>query len=424
MILIYKSIRVRYIGFFRSCTERAAMCEHDRAKSILQTDVSSSRRRRLWELPANCHCPIIGVCLPLTVLRRLVGKVATLTNESDDYDLHVWTVHECASRNRMAELLQRTLDERFAGVIRTFKDARDGTALMALWRRAVDSGDTAGSFWAALSHPRCDAWLTEAIVRDMHMIQHQAGASVRVDVGRFAALQKQNGQLAAELEQTRDKTARAAEIKAKEAARLGEQNVQLRADLAQRDATIEALRRQLEALEAALPDMRDRERLLRRVEELEAREQALGDKMVQLRQRMARERQEAAVPAMPAIVAVPVAPLESAAARMALADKTVLCVGGRSSNVPNYRDLLEKEGARFMHHDGGVEQASELLDTSLAAADLVICQTGCISHQAYWRVKDFCKRTGKRCLFVDNPSTSSLSVCLRKVAEPVAQPVS
>ena len=52
------------------------------------------------------------------------------------------------------------------------------------------------------------------------------------------------------------------------------------------------------------------------------------------------------------------------------------------------------------------------IQASLAAADLVICQTGCISHNAYWRVKDFCKRTGKRCVFVNNPSASSLSKSL------------
>jgi hypothetical protein len=39
---------------------------------------------------------------------------------------------------------------------------------------------------------------------------------------------------------------------------------------------------------------------------------------------------------------------------------------------------------------------------------LVICQTGCISHDAYWRVKDHCKRTGKPCVFVENPGTASL----------------
>lgn len=43
-------------------------------------------------------------------------------------------------------------------------------------------------------------------------------------------------------------------------------------------------------------------------------------------------------------------------------------------------------------------------DAAFAAAGRVICQTGCISHGAYWRVKDDCQRTGKRCVFVELPS--------------------
>jgi hypothetical protein len=397
------------------------MCEQANGKVCLAHDeAGGSRRRRLWELPTNCHCPLVGVCLPLALLRRLVNKVVVRPVEGDDYDVHVWAVHECASRNRLSELLQRTLDERYAAVLRQFRSLRDAPALQAAWRQAVERGDVAGPFWATLTHPRCDLAMIENVVRDMHMIQHQAGASARVDLNRFAELQTANAGLARELEQTRDKAARAADARVRELTRLNEQSAQLRSELAQRDTVVESLQRELYALKAALPDMRDRERLLRRVDELEAREQALTDKMAQLRLRMARERQEAAAPASVPLPGPAASAPSAAEMALDLADKTVLCVGGRSGNVPNYRELLEKEGARFMHHDGGLEQASELLDTSLAAADLVICQTGCISHQAYWRVKDFCKRTGKRCLYVDNPSTSSLSICLRKVAMPLA----
>jgi hypothetical protein len=91
-----------------------------------------------------------------------------------------------------------------------------------------------------------------------------------------------------------------------------------------------------------------------------------------------------------------------------LRDKAVLCVGGRTASVPVYRQLIEVRGARFLHHDGGEEDAAGQLDAHLAAADLVICQAGCISHNAYWRVKDHCRRTGKRCVFVDRPSASGL----------------
>lgn len=48
-------------------------------------------------------------------------------------------------------------------------------------------------------------------------------------------------------------------------------------------------------------------------------------------------------------------------------------------------------------------QPADSLDANLAAADLVICQTGCISHDEYWRVQDHCRRTGKPCILVDQP---------------------
>jgi hypothetical protein len=111
----------------------------------------------------------------------------------------------------------------------------------------------------------------------------------------------------------------------------------------------------------------------------------------------------------PAMRAVPIT--------LSLNHKIVLCVGGRSGSIANYRDVVERVGGRFVHHDGGIEDRSNILDASLAAADLVICQTGCISHNAYWKVKDFCKRTGKRCVFVENPSVSSLTRGLEEMAK-------
>jgi len=101
----------------------------------------------------------------------------------------------------------------------------------------------------------------------------------------------------------------------------------------------------------------------------------------------------------------------------ALNDRAVLCVGGRSASVPAYRQVIERTGGRFLHHDGGEEDKVAQLDATLAAADLVICQTGCVSHDAYWRVKDHCKRTGKRCLFVDNPSRAALERALQRALQ-------
>jgi len=59
-------------------------------------------------------------------------------------------------------------------------------------------------------------------------------------------------------------------------------------------------------------------------------------------------------------------------------------------------------------------EAPDALESSIAAADLVICQAGCISHGAYWRVQDHCKRTGKACVLVDKPDALRI-VRIRRV---------
>jgi hypothetical protein len=92
-----------------------------------------------------------------------------------------------------------------------------------------------------------------------------------------------------------------------------------------------------------------------------------------------------------------------------LSGKSILCVGGRSGSIDSYRQVIEQRGGRFLHHDGGLEESLHRIDGFLAAADLVICQAGCISHNAYWRVKEQCKRTGKPCIYMKNSGASGLS---------------
>lgn len=45
---------------------------------------------------------------------------------------------------------------------------------------------------------------------------------------------------------------------------------------------------------------------------------------------------------------------------------------------------------------------------SALAAEVVICQSGCLSHDAYWRVQEYCLRHGKRCLLLESDEVSAL----------------
>ncbi len=147
----------------------------------------ASRRRRLWELGHACHCPLVGVGFPLGVLRKLVDKVTSGKVLADDYEVHVGAVTECGSRNRLSEALQKELERRYAAVLLRFRGAKSTAEVAALWRTAVANGDVAGAFWAGLTHPRCNAELEEQMCRDLHMVQHQAGACVRADIHKFNA---------------------------------------------------------------------------------------------------------------------------------------------------------------------------------------------------------------------------------------------
>lgn len=62
--------------------------------------------------------------------------------------------------------------------------------------------------------------------------------------------------------------------------------------------------------------------------------------------------------------------------------------------------------------------AQPLTAASLAQADWVICQTGCISHDDYWRVQDHCRRTGKPCLLVE-PAEAAASGVPSAAREPI-----
>jgi hypothetical protein len=398
------------------------------------------RRRRIWDLPHTCHCPLVGVGLPLGVLRKIVSKAVGGKVLADDYEVHVGAVSECGQRNRISEAVQKELERRYAPVVQRFRSARDSAALQTLWEAAVAGGDVSGPFWAGLSHPHCSTELQERMCRDLHMIQHQAGAATRADIGRLQALEQANAGLERELARLQQRSSawqaeRHAEQEAHSAAIM-----QLRAQLVGRDSVLASLRQELEDLRAAIPGLASRERLARQLADTEQRVHALRAEAAAARAeaaaaRAALERQlaesQAAHAALAAAGAAQPSPAERAAAP-ALAGATavlagtaaqritlhgtlaerVLCVGGRAGSVAGYRAVIEEAGAEFLHHDGGLEDNVARLETSMAAADLVICQTACISHSAYWRVKDFCKRHQKRCIFVDNPSVSTLQRAL------------
>jgi hypothetical protein len=402
----------RVDGPSRCCTD-----EPDRSHA----DRPSSRRRRLWELEAQAHCPVIGVCLPIATLRKLFDRHGTRHVSDDDYELHCDAMDACKRRTALADALQREFDRRYALALQQSAHCKTSDQLSAWWDGASRGADLAGAVWATVTHGRCTPALQHRLLGEVHMHQHQVGAAHRVDHARFDATVAELADARRAVIALQDRLQRQATDHMRERNDDQAQLMQARAELLKRDMTIATLREPIAAQparEATVDPASAANRSAQQRARIGDLEQALAEACAQIRKLSANASRELAG-ADGSNDGAPVGPgAPTTAGARALDDRAVLCVGGRPASVPLYRRIVEKTGGRFMHHDGGDEQNVARLDATLAAADLVICQTGCISHDAYWRVKDHCKRTGKPCVFVENPGSASLKRALAEVALP------
>ncbi|WP_240636100.1 DUF2325 domain-containing protein [Caldimonas tepidiphila] len=234
-------------------------------------------------------------------------------------------------------------------------------------------------------------------------------AARRVELQRHAELVREHGVLLRELAAAQQRCSRAITAGAACIAEQEAQLVRLRGELIVRDTLVAVLRDALAGFPAlaSCASPRPADDPHARIAELERelahwRRQALGSRP---------EAGGTPGPAQPHNGE----PLPPHGALGSLRDKAVLWVGTGAAALPACRRLVECTGGRFLHHDGADAGPATQLETSLAAADLVICQTGCLSHDAFWRVEDHCRRHGKRCVLVDTAGAASLAQGLHAV---------
>ena len=411
---------------FRAATALPPLIKLDRRTDVLlrtpaPCDVASPqtpRRSRIWELAETLHCSIIGTCLSNAELRHALARLGVNGIEAaDDHELHVVGVMLAGRRDAGAKLLQRALDRRHAIAIKQYAKARDEDALRQLWDASMRSGDIPGAYWALLSH----AAATEAIVKkafqDVHMLSHLVGAANRADIRRLRQLEEEKGALTEKLHR---------------------QQQQLRDGFTSRDETIRQLNKLLAdhhsaGEPAANPaDYREEDGARRviadlnrklgqettRRERLEQRLNAMSDGMRTLEasfqavqgERDALRREIESLEDHIAGLLQPAAGDGEAA--LDLSTRTILYVGGRPNQIPQLKALVERTGARFLHHDGGIEHSSSLLPGLISRADVLLFPIDCISHDAVATLKRLCRQLEKPYLPLRAASLATLASSL------------
>lgn len=411
---------------FRAATALPPLIKLDRRTDVLLRtpalcDVASPqtpRRSRIWELAETLHCSIIGTCLSNAELRHALARLGVNGIEAaDDHELHVVGVMLAGRRDAGAKLLQRALDRRHAIAIKQYAKARDEDALRQLWDASMRSGDIPGAYWALLSH----AAATEAIVKkafqDVHMLSHLVGAANRADIRRLRQLEEEKGALTEKLHR---------------------QQQQLRDGFTSRDETIRLLNKLLAdhhsaGEPAANPaDCREEDGARRviadlnrklgqettRRERLEQRLNAMSDGMRTLEasfQAVQGERDalRREIESLEDHIAGLLQPATGdGEAALDLSTRTILYVGGRPNQIPQLKALVERTGARFLHHDGGIEHSSSLLPGLISRADVLLFPIDCISHDAVATLKRLCRQLEKPYLPLRAASLATLASSL------------
>jgi len=110
---------------------------------------TGSRRWKLWEVAHKCHCTIIGTCFDVLELWVMMAKVMALPRDTSDFVLLSTAVGNCHNPSRLAEVLHKHLEKRYAETIRQFSNTRDVAGLREHLRAACREGTgIAGALWA------------------------------------------------------------------------------------------------------------------------------------------------------------------------------------------------------------------------------------------------------------------------------------
>lgn len=208
-------------------------------------------------------------------------------------------------------------------------------------------------------------------------------------------LQRENRALRAEYGRAQQRCSRTLTAQARQITAMRQELMRLRAAVVTGRTALLWAREDRAAMEARIPGLPRRLALARQVEALVERVRGL------MRERLSLQTRAPVVP-------LRVVPAPQTPAVHDLREKVVLCVGPNEASASVTRRMVETAGGRFLRHEGADPADPQALDASLRLADLVICQAGCVSDGDFWRAQDHCRRTGKRCVLVDNPNALDL----------------
>jgi len=402
------------------------------SEDLTQSKKRSVARKKLWQLDSTLHCSVMGTCLSLEELRYFSAKLKIDELKSGtDYALHRFFVQAVKSNSYQTKYINKYLDRKYQSTIRKLVKAKSEIMLKTFWDEAVAQGDITAAYWALVTHPRTTDELDERVYGEVHMLSHLSGATVRSDRQELHQLQdltrdmqKQlsevNSELKRQVEEKNDVVKQlAAQVKKTQLAEQKHKQYEKRFNELQ-ETNIEHLKHLLEESEIKLASQeKQKERIEANAIKWKSLALQSGDQYLELQKQHDQQIAERDIleTAFQELVTQSSASCSGKVAcqkNSNLCGRCILYVGGRSRQCANFRALVEQQNGQFLHHDGGLHSGRSRLGKLLPQADAVLCPLDCVSHDAAYKIKKYCKQNSKKLIWLPR---SSLAAFMRGLTE-------
>ena len=128
--------------------------------------------KRIWEIDIYFKCPVIGACLSVQELKKILKKTGICIKHLNPYQLHRTVMENMGNENRVSRKVDVYLKHKFRKELSQF-GSLDESEFEAAWKRHFEQGEISALLWIAATRSDLSEQCLEKVFGDIHMLSHE-----------------------------------------------------------------------------------------------------------------------------------------------------------------------------------------------------------------------------------------------------------
>lgn len=377
----------------------------------------------VWEIDTPFKCAVIGTCLSVQDLKKILKKVGTCIKHLNAYQVHRTVMENMGSENKVSRKVDANLKHKFRKELSEFGSLEE-SEFEAAWKLHFEKGNISALLWIAATRSDLSEQCLEQVFGDIHMLSHQNVNDACTHKQQLARQQEANKRLAEKIERARRLARRfkkerdtleggfnevhgAYETLKREKAQIqeglsGSEQNKLVCDLRAENSKLQAMVKEYE------------EEILNYTHKIELLKDQ-NTKLVcdlKMQQRLNQELKKQVDKMVEQMSSLNQCNEQCPA--FDLCARRILIVGGITKLQAYYRKLIEERGGIFEYHDGYMNGGKRGLEGRVRRSDIILCPVNCNSHNACLSLKKLCQKLNKPVQMLSSASLNAISQALSK----------